>query len=311
MINAYKFSNTWRYLLIIPSIILFLLFWLLYIFGGGSLDMPIAAWTPLIVVSAISGWVIYGTMISKLTTSPNSIESVTLGIRVEATWDKVEKIDMTPDGFINLVFKEPIYTSKLANVLFGLLAYDKIIQISPFIDDPATSDLLKDIAKYVPNSNIPKFVAQQKHSTQTYQKAGMIGLYYFGCFIAWALFALFSQKRFEEYLAALGLSNADPILTFVGLSLVIGLFVNTMSLLKGYNAEVVKLDEYEISHRARTYYLSPAVTIAISFFVGMGIWAFKQTHPDVDFEVPIMFLMGTVSLWISSKIERLLFGDDG
>jgi hypothetical protein len=310
MINAYKLAISWRYLMIIPSAILFIMFWSLFIFGGGSLDMPIGAWMLMIFVSGFTGWIIYGAQISKIATSPDGIESVMLGIRVKAAWDKIEKIDMAPDGFVNLVFKEPIYKGEFANAFLGLLGYHKIIQLSPFIDDLATSILLRDLAKYVPNSNIPEFVAQQKHSTKPYQQAGIIGLYYLAWFITWALFAILFQKKAEQYLATIGLPNIDPFLTFVGFSLVIGLFVNAMSLLKGYSAEILKLDPNEASHKARTYYLSPLVIILISFLAGIGIWTFIKTRSDTNFEVLIMFLIGAASLWVSARIERLVFRDN-
>src|SRR5688572_27480323 len=111
MTNVYPLAKTWRYLMIIPSVLLFILFWSAFLFGGGSLDMPLGAWILLIVVSAISGGMIYFTMTSKIVTSPVGIEYKSFGIQVWASWDNVEKIEFTPDGFVNLHFKEPISTN--------------------------------------------------------------------------------------------------------------------------------------------------------------------------------------------------------
>jgi len=140
--------------------------------------MPVGVWALLIVVSAILGGMIYGTMASKIITSPKGIEHISFGIHVRATWDKVEKIEFTHDGLVKLLFKEPIWTNKLATVFLFLYPYNKMIMLSPYAGDLPTSNLLTDIAKYVPNSNIPAFVAQQKRTTKTYQEAIMIGFYY-------------------------------------------------------------------------------------------------------------------------------------
>lgn len=310
MTNVHMITKTWRYLMIIPSILLFLLLWSFAIFGGGLLDMPIDAWVFLIVVSAISGGMIYGTVTSKIVTSPEGIENISFGIQVMATWDKIEKIEFAPDGLVNLHFKEPIYTNQLARTLRFLYPYDKTILLSPYAGDLATSKLLKDIAQYVPNSNIPAFVAQQKYSTKKFQEAGIIGLYYLGWFVAWFLFAMGVQKKVEEYVATLGLPNADSFLNFIGLSLVVGLFVNAIRLLRQYNVEIIGLNEYGISHKARTHYLGPFVIIVMSFLIGSCIWTVLPMFLKSEFVVWVMILQGIVSLPISSRIERSLFRDN-
>jgi len=308
MIQSYKLTKTWQYFLIVPPVCLLLLCWLPVFFGDVLSGIPGAAWVLLVIISGIAGLLIYGTRISKIITSPEGIESVILGIQVKAKWDKVIRID-TIGGYITLICEESIYRNKLANYFPRFLVSNKAIQLSPFIDDFATSNLLKDVVKYVPNANIPEFAAQQRHWTKTNQKAGVIGLYYFGWFTAWWLFGVFFQDAVEEHLASLRVSNAGPILTFVGVSLVIGLFVSTMSLVQRYNTAIVNSDGKEIVHKARAYYLSPLVTILISCVVAIGIWTFEKTYSDADFEIFLMFLIGILSLWISGRIERFLFRD--
>lgn len=310
MINIYTLAKTWRYVVIIPAVILFLLFWSLFIFGGGSLDMSLGAWMFLIIVTAISGGMIYGATTSKLVTSPEGIEYTSFGIQVRATWVQVEKIEFALDGIVNLHFKEPVYINRFARILRFLYPCDKIIQLSPYTGDLATSKLLKDLASHVPNSNIPEFAAQLKHSVKTFQEAGIIGLYYLGWFFIWAFFASVFQKSVEVYLTILGLQNADQFLTFVGFSLLIGLFVNTLRLLKQYNSEIIKLDEKGIAHKARAYYLIPLVILLISPLVGLSIWTFFSKSSNVNFDSVIMFLIGAISLPVSTRIERLLFQDN-
>lgn len=307
MINTYKLAKSWLYLSIIPAAIVLVGIWALYIFGGGSVDMPIGAWMFLIIVNGFAGWVIYCTVTSKIVTSPEGMEYISFGIQMKATWDQVEKIEFTPDGFVNLYFKEPIYTNSFASALRFLYPYDKTIMLSPYTGDLATSSLLKDLANYVPNSNIPEFVAQQKYSVKTFQEAGVIGLYYLGWLIVWFLFGIAFQKSAETYLTALGLRNADQFLGFVGFSLLIGLFVNALRLLRQYNTEIIKLDENGIAHRARAHYLSPLLILVTGSLVGI---AFLPKLLDANIDSIVMFLIGAVSLPVSSRIERLLFQDE-
>lgn len=307
--NTYKLAKIWQSLLIVPSVCLILLFWSLVFIEDDLSGIPVGAWVFIITVTAISSSFIYNAVTSKIITSPEGIASVSFGIRVNVAWDKVEGIDVNQQGFVNLVFKEAIYRNRLVNILLSPLAYEKTFQLSPYIDDLATSNLPRDIAKYAPVGNIPAFVAQQKRSTKTYQKAGMIGLYYFGWFIVLFLFAIGFQNSVEEYFAKVGLINTGLILDFVAFSLVIGLFVSTISLLKRYNGEIDKLGENEVSHRARAYYITPLIIALISSVIGVAIWIFLRKTSD--FEVYLMFLIGVISLWVSSKIERLLFTDNG
>jgi hypothetical protein len=301
MTNVYPLAKTWRYLSIIPAVLLFLLFWSAFFFGGGLLDMPFGAWMLLIVVSGVAIGMIYFTLTSKIVTSPEGIEYTSFGIHMRATWNQVEKIEFTPDGFVNLYFKEPIYPNSLVNALYG-----KTILISPYTGNLATSNLLKDLANYVPNSNIPEFVAQQKYSVKTYQDAGVIGLYYLGWFIVGSLFGIAFQKGAESYLTTLGLQNVDQFSGFVGFSLLFGLFFNALRLLRQYNAEIIKLDENGIAHRARAHYLSPLLILVTSSLIGI---AFLPRLLDVKLDAVVMVLISAVSLPVSSLVERLLFPD--
>lgn len=271
--------------------------------------MPGAAWILLAIIGGIAGLLTYGAVTSKMVTSPEGIESMILGIRVMAAWDKVIKTDIT-GGYVNLIFKEPIYKNKLASVFPLFLVPDNTIQLSPFIDDLATSSLLKDVMNYVPNTDFPELAAQKSHWTKRNQEAGVIGLYYLGWLMVWWTFGVFFQEGVKEYLATLGLPNAGRILTFVSGSLMIGLFINAISFIQRYSAEIVKPDRSRISHKVIAYYLSPLVILLISGIVGIGIWAFVKIRLDTSFETFLIFLIGIVSLWVSNRIEGFLYRDN-
>lgn len=272
--------------------------------------MPLGAWMLLLVVSIISIGMIYGALTSKFVTSPEGIEHFSFGIQVKAAWNQVDKIEFTPDGSVNLLFRESVYTNGLARALRFAYPYDKTIQLSPYTGNVANSGLLKDIEKHISISNSPVSIAEKNESTKTYQEAVVIGLYYLGWFVAWFLFALGLQERLGELLATWGLSNAHAILTFVGLSLVIGLFVNSIILLKRYNVEITKLDANGVAHKARAYYLNPLVISLVSSLIGGIIPAVLPILLESrTIYVLVLFLIGRVALPISSRIERVLFQD--
>lgn len=311
MKNTYILARTWRYMLIVSSVGLVIIFLLPVFIGNFAGKASDFIWSG-IIIGGISGALTYGTVTSKIITSPEGIETVSFGVRVQATWDKVEKVDINPYGFVNLFFKESLYKNKLVNSLLRPLAYDRTIQLSPYIDDLATSNLIKDVAKYLPNSNIPEFVAEKKSSTKNFQKVGTIGLYYLGFFLLLVLFAFVFRKG-AEYLESSGLHNAALVSYTMTTSLMLGLFFNGMGLL-GYNAEISKLPDHEISHKARTHYLSPVVALLLGFAGGVIIWAVLQSRSIIvereeNFAL-VAFLLGAVSLRASGAIERLIFKDD-
>lgn len=310
MTNTYKLAKTWQWLLIAPSVSLILLFLLLPFIDTGS-DGISGYILPFLIVGGISGSMIYMALTSKLLTSPEGIESVSFGIRIKVTWDQVEKIDINPYGIVNLVFKESIFKSRVVTALLHPLAYDRTIQLSPYIEDLATSNLLRDIEKYVaksnvpePNSNIPEFVNKQKRSLKTYQKAGVIGLYYFVFFIAYAFFAIILQRRVEDFFTALGWSDVALFAKIASGSLIYGIFINAMNLL-GYNAAIENANENEISHKARAHYLSPVAILLLGSLVTI-----VSSNIDVEVPVFVILLTGILSPRVSTFMERLLFQDN-
>lgn len=311
MKNSYTLVRTWQYMLIASSAGLVVVFLLPVFIGNFSGKASEFIWSAMIIGS-ISGALTYGTVTSKIITSPEGIETVSFGIRLRATWDKVEKVDINSYGFVNLFFKESLYKNQLVNSLLHPLAYDRTIQLSPYIDGLETSNLLKDVAKYVPNSNIPEFVAKHKSSTKNFQKVGTIVLYYLGYLIILVPFASVFRK-WAEYLEASGFHNATLVSYIMTTSLMLGLFINGMQLL-GYNVEISKLQTNKISHIARTHYLSPFVILLLGFIGGVISWAVLQSRSIIvereeNFAI-VAFLLGAVSLRASGVIERLIFKDN-
>lgn len=315
MINVHRLARIWRYLLIASSTGLVLTFLLPPITGKTSDAPSIWIWGA-IIVGGLSGAITYGMVTSRIITSPGGIESVSFGIRVKASWEQVENIDINPFGFVNLVFKESLYQSKLLNALLRPLAYDRIFQLSPYMDDLATSTLLQDLAKYVPTSNILEFIAKQKQNPQPkpHQKVGTIGLYYFGWFMALVPISFVLEKAAEQS-GIWGLPNLTLISHLISFSLVIGLLIGGMGLL-GYNAEIEGLPEKQIARKARVHYLNPFVVILSSFIVSLSIWWFLQarsimlTNDRLGSYALLAFIIGGCSLRASSRVEKLVFPNE-
>lgn len=308
MKNIYTIAPIWRYLVIISSIGSVLLFLFPVFIGNFSGKASDFIWSAL-AVGCISGVITYGIITSKVITSPEGIESISFGIKTIAAWDKVEKVDINSYGFVNLFFKEPLYKNQLINGLYRSLASDRIIQLSPYIEDVATSDLLRDIAKYIPNSNVPEFIAKNKRNAQSFQKIGMLGLYYLVFFLLLIPFT-FALRKGAEHLESSGLQNITLISYIITTSLIANLFLSGIRLLN-YNSEISKLKNQEISRKARAYYLSPFITLVMSFVISIIIWAILEfrsvviTREETFAIVPL--LIGAASLLVSGVIEKLIF----
>ena len=91
-----------------------------------------------------------------------------------------------------------------------------------------------------------------------------------------------------------------------------GLFVHGMSLLN-FNATMGRASQNEISHKVRSYYLNPFVTVFLGFIVGLGIWIFTQGSSIASQNGSVTYLLaviiGTVSMQISNRLEWLIFRD--
>src|SRR6185436_15360777 len=135
MKNTYKLTRTWRSLAIGPCVGILLI--MLIVITPNRALMKEAGFGVFVLIWLGLVGLAYGTVSGKLITSPENIERIALGMRVQATWDKVERIDINPQGFVNLIFKEPLYKNSFINALCRPLGYDRTIQLSPFIDDLA------------------------------------------------------------------------------------------------------------------------------------------------------------------------------
>lgn len=307
MTNVYKVARTWQYLMAGASVALILVC-LLPVFAG---EISIDYIGSVLVVGGILGVLSYGVMASKIITSPDGIEYRSFGLRVQGTWDQVEKMDINPYGFVNLRFKKSLFKNRLAKGLFHPFAYDKTIQLSPYLDDLATSKLLHDIEKYIPANRLPKSLAKHKRSHKPYQRVSTIGLYYLG-WVPFLILLIITLPKWAKDLEASGLSHIPSVSQVTVISLFVGLLANAVGLL-GYNSDIADLTENNISHLARAYYLGPIVAFLLGFLIGIGMWFIIRAGLIVVSENSygmfslIGILSATVSVRVRYSLERLLF----
>ncbi len=307
MTNLYRLARAWRAILIVCSAGLVLI-----PIGLAVASPRDSALVPVVLLFIGLAALSCGALFSRIIISPSGIEYRLLGTRATAAWDKVDRIDLNPFGFINLMCREPIYQGQIVNFLLRPLGYNRTIQLSPYIDDLGTSPLLLDLAQYLPNSSIRELMAAHRRSEKPFHKVGFIGLYYLG----W-LFLLLGitggLRTGAAYLEGLGWLNATLISDLVEASLILALLFNGLGLIS-YNARIASLDSEGISHVARALYLYPLLVLLLSLVMAWVIWAVLRLASIVLveedyglFSLVVGCLLAAVSLRLSSKVERLVF----
>jgi hypothetical protein len=144
-----------------------------------------------------------------------------------------------------------------------------------------------------------------------YKKPIVIGVYY----IFWIIFQLlpiFLLSGSASSWFSTDVTKMPVVLTLMWTSVSIGLFIYGMSLLN-FNATMARASQSEISHRVRSYYLNPFVTVVLGFIVGLGVWVFTQGSLNESLNGSVIFLLaaiiGAVSMQLSYRLEWLMFRD--
>ena len=310
MKKVFRLAKPTRNLLLISSSGLTLLFFFMLVFGNPTGGVNELIWAFLIIMGiAISGF--YGAFNTRLIISSEGLENFSGFIRVKAAWNQVEKIEINPFGIINLHFKEPIYQPRLFKKLVTSLGYDRMIQISLYIEDLATSDLLKEISQYVLSEAISDLMSIQKPGPPYRYKPAAIGGYY----LLWLFLAVvvaYVLKKLELHLALLGFTNTAILTRFTTGTLTFGLFFNGFKLI-AFDAETAGLEIGQIAPKARAYYLTPVVLLLIGAFGSLIVWLFTLMTNIVLTEksFPLFnltpLLLVPLSVKMSSYIEKMFF----
>jgi hypothetical protein len=318
MTDVYKFSRPVLYLVVFCSTLLSLFFVTLGIIVEGTLQDRWLLIASGIAVAGVFGTLSYFMGKSKITTSPEYISWEFFWIKSKSPWENVEGLSRNDsNGSICLTFKESIYEKP--SILFWGMGNDaKRLALSSYIDNVAPNNLLTTIAGYVPTAHNKKFAGEfsPKYKAKIYETAEIIGIYY----ILWLFFQfapMFLLSEFASKLFSTDVTKMPVVIDMMWKSLAAGLFfitlISKMNLLN-FNTAMARMSQNEISHKARSYYIYPFVTIFLGFIIGLGIWLFEQESLFVIKEGNILYLIiavsiGIISMQISNKLEWLVFRD--
>ena len=91
-------------------------------------------------------------LVSRRVTSPAAIEQVDFLYRAAVPWSEIDRIDVNPYGFVNLMLKHPAASGCLPIVWYGrLFGFDRMISVSGFGTGRDHGELVADIARFAPH----------------------------------------------------------------------------------------------------------------------------------------------------------------
>ncbi len=224
---------------------------------------------------------------SEIITSPEGLEYTSIGWRVSLAWPGIKEVRENESGIVNLVSKESLYRSRIVNSLLHPLGADRMIQLSPFIQDIGSSNLLKEIARYAPDTGVAELIARHPITLRAYQKVGGIGFYYVGLLLVSVVLAAVMRQAADK-LTSIGFVNMTMVSTIASIGFLVGIFLTAGNLL-GYNAEIAGLSERQVRARAGRYYVAPIMLLLASLAVGLILWivlrAFSLELSEGDFGI--------------------------
>jgi hypothetical protein len=99
----------------------------------------------------LCGWCLYEALFNRIVTSPIRIKCHFALYRISTPWTNVKHIETNPFGIVNIVLSEPALTGiPLFSWYFKLFGSDRSIQLSPYVSDWKSSELVQDIRHYAP-----------------------------------------------------------------------------------------------------------------------------------------------------------------
>ncbi len=91
-------------------------------------------------------------LVARRVTSPAGIEQIDFLYRVEVPWSEIDRIEVNPYGFVNLMLKHPAASGCLPIVWYGrLFGFDRMISVSGFGTGRNHGEFVADIARFAPH----------------------------------------------------------------------------------------------------------------------------------------------------------------
>jgi hypothetical protein len=158
-VKIYKFANPQRHLAIISLLIILISLLLVIVYKNAQSEVIGFIWLAIILMGIIAIFT-FGTITNKIILSPKGFNYVSFGISLLMAWDTVEKVVFDDYGIVNILFKEAIFQNHWVNKILLPIASGHAIQLSVFIDDLTSSNLVRDIKYFAPGCDISEIEEQ-------------------------------------------------------------------------------------------------------------------------------------------------------
>lgn len=101
----------------------------------------------------LAGVSLLGGLFSRIIISPEGIEHFAPPLyKITTSWNNVTGIERNPYGFVQLILQEPAFSANpLWAWYYRLFGYDRLIQLSFFVEDWTKSELIAEIRHYAPH----------------------------------------------------------------------------------------------------------------------------------------------------------------
>jgi len=116
-------------------------------------------WLAIILMTIIVVFT-FGTITNKIILSPTGFIYISFGISLLMAWDTVEKVVFDDYGIVNIIFKAAVFQNHRVNKILLPIASGHAIQLSAFIDDLSSSNLVRDIKHFAPDCDITEIEKQ-------------------------------------------------------------------------------------------------------------------------------------------------------
>lgn len=91
-------------------------------------------------------------LVARLVISSEGLDEISIGVRTRVTWDKVERFEVNPYGFTNLVLRQSSTSGCLPIILYTrLFGLDRLVGIAPFVSSSQYDEFVAMIREYAPH----------------------------------------------------------------------------------------------------------------------------------------------------------------
>lgn len=313
MVKSHRLSKHLRILFVVCGVGLIVVTATIAVFSRPAKPEDFQAWMlcPAAGLLAIVVAVIAELAVGRIETSPSGVACYSSGYTFGTEWANVDRIDVNAFGFANLHFRHrPNHVPILLRILSGS-GYDRMIQLSPYIESATTSELLVEIKRYAPQVDI-EVLKIEDAKWRWYQRPLSLGSYLLVWLLALVPIAAVT-RGLAEAIETSGMPNATlaPSMTIV--SAMMGVFAGGMGVVS-FAGEYHGARPQDIRLRALGYYFAPIIgligglllsLLVLSVMRFSGITVPEKVYGSFNF---LSMIMGVLSPGLGKGMATLLFG---